>query len=142
MFPDDIRIGDAERRELADVLATHYADGRLDEAEFQERVGKAMAARTRRDLKGLLADLPSLAPESSDHLPYAHAHPHRRGRALAVGLVLVALVVAVHFAVGLFLVPWHGAWLLVLLACAVVLHHHRRHHVTTPPSGRQRGILG
>jgi DUF1707 SHOCT-like domain len=54
----DLRIGDAERTEVADRLARHFSDGRLDEAEFGERLDQAMRAKTMADLSGLLADLP------------------------------------------------------------------------------------
>lgn len=53
-----IRIGDAERTEVADRLARHFSDGRLDEAEFGERLDRAMRAKTMADLSVLLADLP------------------------------------------------------------------------------------
>jgi|SRR5215469_2222068 len=54
----EIRIGDAERHEVADRLARHFSDGRLDEAEFGERLDRAMRAKTMTDLSILLADLP------------------------------------------------------------------------------------
>jgi uncharacterized protein DUF1707 len=53
-----IRIGDAERTEVADRLARHFGDGRLDEAEFGERLDRVMRAKTMADLSVLLADLP------------------------------------------------------------------------------------
>jgi Flp pilus assembly protein TadB len=53
-----VRIGDAERTEVADRLARHFSDGRLDEAEFGERLDRAMRAKTMADLSVLLADLP------------------------------------------------------------------------------------
>src|SRR5580693_488018 len=54
----DMRVGDAERAEIADRLAKHFSDGRLDEAEFGERLDRAMRAKTMADLSGLLSDLP------------------------------------------------------------------------------------
>ena len=48
-----IRVSDAERNAVADLLGQHYADGRLDQAEFDDRVGRTMAAKTRGDLTGL-----------------------------------------------------------------------------------------
>jgi Domain of unknown function (DUF1707) len=54
----DMRVGDAERAEIADRLARHFSDGRLDEAEFSERLDRAMRAKTVADLSGLLSDLP------------------------------------------------------------------------------------
>ena len=53
-----MRVGDAERAEIADRLARHFSDGRLDEAEFSERLDRAMRAKTMADLSGLLSDLP------------------------------------------------------------------------------------
>ena len=58
-----LRVSDAERDAVADALAEHLKDGRLDAAEFDERVGRAVTARTRGDLDRLLADLPRPAPE-------------------------------------------------------------------------------
>lgn len=58
----DMRVGDAERSAVADRLARHYADGRLDEAEFNNRLDKAMRATTMADLTGLLSDLPETEP--------------------------------------------------------------------------------
>jgi hypothetical protein len=58
----DMRVGDAERAEIADRLAGHFSDGRLDEAEFSERLDRAMRAKTMADLSGLLSDLPGAEP--------------------------------------------------------------------------------
>jgi Flp pilus assembly protein TadB len=66
-----MRVSDADRAEVADRLAKHYADGRLDEAEFDRRLDQAMHAKTRADLIELLADLPEnqpLRPESEPPL--------------------------------------------------------------------------
>jgi GntR family transcriptional regulator len=58
MYSDQhLRVSDAEREAVADRLAEHFADGRLDQAEFDDRVGRAMSAKTRADLSGLFADL-------------------------------------------------------------------------------------
>lgn len=55
-----MRVSDAERAEVSDRLSRHYADGRLDQAEFDERMGRAMNAKTHGDFDGLFADLPDL----------------------------------------------------------------------------------
>jgi hypothetical protein len=52
-----IRVSDAERNAVAEQLGAHYGDGRLDQAEFDERVGAALAARTIDALTPLTADL-------------------------------------------------------------------------------------
>ena len=59
-----LRVSDAERNAVADKLSTHFADGRLDEAEFKERLDAAMAAKTQGDLSGLFDDLPPLGGRS------------------------------------------------------------------------------
>ena len=63
----NMRVSDAERQAVTDRLAEHFADGRLDQAEFDERVGRAMNAKTRADLNGLFDDLPETgAPAATD----------------------------------------------------------------------------
>lgn len=61
----DLRVSDAERDAVVTELGEHFQRGRLDHAEFDERMTKALSARTRRDLGGLLADLPPTREESS-----------------------------------------------------------------------------
>jgi GntR family transcriptional regulator len=62
-----LRASDAEREAVAGRLAEYFAAGRLDRAEFEDRVGRAMSAKTRADLSGLFAGLPEtgapVAPE-------------------------------------------------------------------------------
>lgn len=53
-----MRIGDAERDEAVNRLREHYAAGRITAAEFEERMGTAMAAHTRSELLPLFTDLP------------------------------------------------------------------------------------
>ena len=53
-----MRVSDAERQAVADRLAEHFSSGRLDQEEFDERVSRAMGAKTRADLNGLFDDLP------------------------------------------------------------------------------------
>ena len=60
--PAELRIGDAERAEVADQLAGHFSQGRLDQAEFDDRLDRAMRAKTAADLTVLLADLPGGGP--------------------------------------------------------------------------------
>ena len=57
-----IRVSDAERTEVTDRLAVHFAEGRLTQAEFDERAGQARNAKTRGDLRGLFDDLPEPGP--------------------------------------------------------------------------------
>ncbi len=119
---DDIRIGDTERREMADLLGKHYSDGRLDDVEFNERMERAMAAKTRGDLKGLLSDLPPLGLPVT--MPTSPPRTRRLLRTVAViGLVVMALF-AVSATASIALHPWrfwHLPWLLFAIIAAVAL---------------------
>ena len=64
MNEDETRVGDAEREHAVERLSRAGTDGRLSLAEFSDRVGKALVARTRADLVELTRDLgvPPVAP--------------------------------------------------------------------------------
>jgi hypothetical protein len=136
-YPDPaMRVSDAERTEVTDRLARHYGDGRLDQAEFDERVGRAMAAKTVADFQGLFDDLPDLPGDVTDSTAngtrkapgtpppgFGYRAPRgprgtRRGPVrtlLLVALILIALNVTWH-AIG-WLVPL--AWV-ALIAMIVI----------------------
>lgn len=59
---EPLRASDSERDAAVHLLAAHYADGRLERAEFDERADAALAARTRDQLRVLFADLPGPRP--------------------------------------------------------------------------------
>lgn len=120
-----LRLSDAERTEVADRLAKHYEDGRLDQAEFNERVDQVMRAKTRADLAGVFADLPPLEMPAAcaPQAPSAGLR-QRHGRRHPVLLVVLAVVLAVivAHAVRSFLVPWFfvpWAWIAILAVIVV-----------------------
>ena len=90
-----LRVSDAERQAVADRLAEHFSEGRLDQAEFDDRVGRAMSAKTRADLNGLFDDLPetgALAAPDMPHMPQRrHRHP-----VLLIALLVVAVIATAH----------------------------------------------
>lgn len=53
-----IRASDKERDAAVERLQVAFAEGRIDDQEFDERMRSALTARTRADLDRLLADLP------------------------------------------------------------------------------------
>ena len=60
----ELRISDAERNRVVEQLNQAVGEGRLTMAEFEDRVGDVLAARTHADLAPLTADLPgAAAPE-------------------------------------------------------------------------------
>jgi hypothetical protein len=70
--PHPIRIGNAEREQAVKALGDHFAQGRLEPDEFEERMTAAYAARTAADLDRLFDDLPRAAPPGH---PTAHLPP-------------------------------------------------------------------
>jgi hypothetical protein len=55
----EMRVGDAEREAAATELREHFASGRLNSEELDQRLTAAFAARTRGDLDALFSDLPA-----------------------------------------------------------------------------------
>jgi Domain of unknown function (DUF1707) len=57
-----LRVGDAEREAVAEILRREHVNGRLDAIEFQERLDGSLTAKTYADLDALVADLPADNP--------------------------------------------------------------------------------
>jgi hypothetical protein len=55
-----IRASDADRDRAAKLLREHHAEGRLTPEEFDDRLDRALAAKTIGELDALLADLPGI----------------------------------------------------------------------------------
>ena len=55
---DGVRIGHEERQNAADDLAEHFAAGRLEQSEFEDRTGAVWQAKTLAELQPLFFDLP------------------------------------------------------------------------------------
>ena len=107
-----MRVSDAERQAVADRLAEHFSEGRLDQAEFDERVGRAMSAKTRADLNGLFDDLPETgAPAVPGHPRRRHRHP-----VLLLALIVVLVLAASHAVLwATVLLLWVGFLVVALL---------------------------
>ena len=118
-----LRVSDAERQEVADRLAEHFASGRLDQAEFDDRVGRAMGAKTRADLGGLFADLPETGAPAVPVPPRSR----RRGRhpILLLAVVIALIVVGTHV-VSWFFVPW--LWFAFLAVAVLFFTGHLGRH--------------
>ena len=121
-----MRISDAERADVADLLSRHYGDGRLDQAEFNQRLDQAMRAKTYADLGGLFADLPRTEEEAVEGPKF---QGRRHGRSplgtlvLAVIVAIVAITIIGHvltFSLGPVL------WLAILAVVAYAILHHRK----------------
>jgi Domain of unknown function (DUF1707) len=113
----DVRVGTAEREQAVQLLSQHLSAGRLELAEFEERVASAYAARTNSDLAALFRDLPGPLPPMAGYPTTAPRRlPRRAILLLLVAIGLVALVTEVAFP-PLFLIP----------ICLLVIHRRRRH---------------
>ena len=134
-----LRVSDAERQAVTDRLAEHFGDGRLDQAEFDERVDRAMNAKTRADLAGLFDDLPETgAPAVPERPRHRRRHP-----ILTIALLVLITVAAVHAVAAMF-VPWLWiGFLAVILLFATGTIGHSRHshdHLRTGDSEHRPGI--
>jgi hypothetical protein len=113
-LPAAMRASDADRDAVVSDLSEHFQAGRLTKAEFDERTGQALTARTWGELRELLADLPRA--RTAGQIPAAGSPSvrtvpsPRRGAppilAPLAGFVVVALVLGV--ATG----GWGLIWLL------------------------------
>ncbi|MFF2145358.1 DUF1707 domain-containing protein [Kitasatospora sp. NPDC058190] len=65
----ELRVSDADRERVAELLRDAYAEGRLDADEHAERIGAAYAAKTFGDLVPLTRDLPAHRPLSFEKPP-------------------------------------------------------------------------
>jgi hypothetical protein len=111
----NLRVSDAERNEVADRLSRHFADGRIDQGEFKERLDAAMAAKTQGDLVGLFNDLPPLDAERP-----SPPSRHRRLVLFVLMVVILALAAGSTFSVlHMVRIPW------LLVAVVALLLWHR-----------------
>ena len=132
----DVRASDAERAEVADRLSRHYQEGRLDQAEFNERLDRAMNAKTRADFNGLFFDLPDL-PDAADQngqsgqrgpvsgsafnpgrIQQRQARRHSINYVLFLGFVVAVTVIVAHS-----LMHWYLPWVLVAVVAFLCLRN-------------------
>lgn len=111
------RIGDAEREVAGARLGDHYAAGRLEHEEYDERLDAVFSARTRADLDQLFWDLPQATAPSVVTRPTARtrtAFP----RWVPVAVIAILVGVAVLEA---------APWVLLIAAAWFVFLRPRRH---------------
>lgn len=116
-FPQ--RIGDAERDRATDLLRDHLAEGRLDQVEFDERLTRALTARTQADLDPLFTDLPGPRPGGSLAAPSFQAPPWQQQTSRAMQQAPPPSPVPARSNY-----PWGissgAAWILVIVAATVL----------------------
>ncbi|MFL6028297.1 MAG: DUF1707 domain-containing protein [Friedmanniella sp.] len=108
----ELRLSDADREDAIARLSEHYAAGRLDKDEFDERSDAVWTARTGADLAPIFADL--AAPRSAQR-PGPRGPWVRRGwfpvPFVPVLFVLIALTVLTH--IPFVLLAFAGCFLLL-----------------------------
>ena len=112
------RVGDAERSRTADLLKEAHVAGYLTLADIDERLGAALAARTRDDLNRLVADLPPEWRERQARAAAVEPAPEDRRRAVSpavwwvvpLAVLLVGMIVLGVVTRGFFF-PWPLLWI-------------------------------
>lgn len=102
------RIGDAERDVAAARLGDHFAAGRLDHEEYDERLDAVWSARTHADLDQVFWDMPVV----STPRPVVPLAPPARPRDTRFPVWMIAVGAIIFIAVVD--APW-WAWLIVLI---------------------------
>jgi hypothetical protein len=131
----ELRIGDAERESAVVALGEHYAAGRLNKDEFDERTAAALTALTQSALAPLFVDLPAphaAGPAVSTTSATVRSHPswspsrtlRRRGWHPIPILPVIVLLVALRVAD---LIPWFVFAIVVWLWCFGRFHRPHRH---------------
>jgi hypothetical protein len=90
-----MKASDADRDAVVAALSEHFQAGRLTAEEFDERTGRALAARTFAELNGLTADLPAGRPATPAPVarPRGQGYPLLAPVAAAIGVLAVVAVV-------------------------------------------------
>ena len=95
-----MRVSDSDRERAMADLAEHYAEGRLEHEEYDERLDAIWTARTRADLAVLFGDLPRPAAARPAGPPARAPHPRGRGRARMPVLPVLALLIVLSVLTG------------------------------------------
>ncbi len=83
---ENLRIGDAERERVRDILQRHAAEGRLTLDELSDRLGEVYAARTAADLDRALRELPPPPRDRRSERRWRSAPPPAIFAALLIGV--------------------------------------------------------
>jgi hypothetical protein len=99
-----MRASSADRERAVDVLKAGFTEGRLTQDEYNDRMGRAYAARTYGDLATLTADLPAGAfPVPAWPVPAYQPPPPSGTNSLAIASMVLG--VAEFFTGGLTAIP-------------------------------------
>jgi hypothetical protein len=114
-----VRIGDAERDQAVSLLGDHFAAGRLNREELDERIDQAMQAKFSTDLRPLFVDLPGPAEPAAGRpavqvrvVPPAYAALFLLAPLLMIGILVTAIAVGAPWVLWVFfwVFMWSGFW--------------------------------
>ena len=91
----ETRCSDADRDAVATELRRHAIAGRLDTAELDARLGRALQARTQRELRATLEHLPPTSRAHPSNVRVATMSPSEATAAI-VAVLALALWVTGH----------------------------------------------
>jgi hypothetical protein len=130
-----MKASDADRDAVLSELSEHFQAGRLTAGEFEDRTGRALAARTWGELRDLMQDLPASPAGPHVAVTTATGAPPQRsaGRTLLAPIaVLAGIGIAVAMSAGTGHARWGILWLLLpvlliarRLACCAGARPHR-----------------
>jgi Flp pilus assembly protein TadB len=103
-----LRASDADRDAVADRLHQAAVEGRLEPEELEERLHRALRARTYGELRRLVADLPGSRPVRRSSTGLAVATVAFR---VVLALVALAAIVTVLAVMAVWWLAWVVLWL-------------------------------
>jgi len=98
-----MRASSADRERAVDVLKAGFTEGRLTQDEYNDRMGRAYAARTYGDLAALTADLPAGPLPAAWPVPAYQPPPPSGTNSMAIASMVLG--VAEFFTGGLTAIP-------------------------------------
>jgi Flp pilus assembly protein TadB len=126
-----MRASDADREAIAERLRRATAEGRLLAYELEERLARALRARTYGELDAVVADLPGEPRVASRRRSGVAVHVHP-AVALVVAVPLALVAVALVMALAVFVISgFFAMWVMWLVLWMVFGRHLRR------PGGRR-----
>ena len=115
-----MKASDADRDAVLSVLSEHFQAGRLTSEEFEDRTGRALAARTWGELRNLVKDLPASPAGPRIPMTAATGAPPQRPLGRAV-LVPIAVLAGIGIVVAMSAGTVHGRWGVLWLVLPVLL---------------------
>jgi hypothetical protein len=100
-----MRAASTDRERAVDVLKAAFAEGRLGQEEYNDRMGRAYAAKTYGELAALTADLPAGPYPTAWPVPAYQAPPPVAAGTNSMAIAAMVLGVAEFFTAGLTAIP-------------------------------------